>query len=231
MKPFPIFIGFDPKEAVAFHVLAHSILRRSSIPVSITPLVRSQLGSVYTRPRGATESTEFSMTRFLVPKLCNYEGYALFLDCDMLFQADVAEMYLSLAMDMGLDGLPKKAVYVCQHDYTPKEATKFLGQVQTSYPRKNWSSVMLFNNALCKALTPEYVNTATGLDLHRLNWTSDELIGSLPLVWNHLVGEYPVTEGVKNVHFTIGGPYFPEYEGCDYSAEWFAERNHMLGKA
>ncbi|MGE0876720.1 MAG: glycosyltransferase [Burkholderiales bacterium] len=212
-----VFIGYDPKETVAYHVLSHSILRRASIPVSIAPVMQSQLQGIYTRGRGPTESTEFSLTRFLVPALSGYRGWSLFMDCDMLCRADVAELagYMERSAD--------KAVLVCQHDYMPKTERKFLGQVQTKYPRKNWSSLMLFNNARCEALTTGYVNTASGLDLHRFHWTDDAAIGSLPLEWNWLVGEYQKNPAAKIAHFTLGGPYFDDYRDCDYADEWREE--------
>jgi hypothetical protein len=216
-----VFIGYDPREAVAYHTLAHSILRRSSIPVAIAPVMQSQLKGLYTRGRGPTESTEFSLTRFLVPALSQFRGWSLFMDCDMLCRADIAELadFTERAAD--------KAVLVCKHDYTPGPKRKFLNQVQTVYPRKNWSSVMLFNNARCTALTPEYVNTATGLELQRFQWVRDEDIGDLPLEWNWLVGEYQRNADARIVHFTIGGPYFDEYRGCDYAEEWFEENRRM----
>jgi lipopolysaccharide biosynthesis glycosyltransferase len=216
-----VFIGFDPRESVAFYTLAHSILRRSSIPVSIAPVMQSQLKGIYTRPRGSTESTEFSMTRFLVPALCGYQGRAIFMDCDMLCRSDIAE----LADEM--ERQPDKAVLVCKHVYVPKSGPKFLGQVQTSYARKNWSSLMVFNNERCAALTPAYVNSASGLDLHRFNWLGDDLLGELPLPWNWLVEEYPHRPDAKMVHFTRGGPWYEEFRACDYAVEWFAEQDSM----
>ena len=216
-----IFIGYDPRESVAFHVLSHSLLRRSSVPLSVSPLVRSQLKSIYTRPRGPTESTEFSMTRFLVPALSGYQGWSIFMDCDMLCRADIA----GLAAE--IERQPDKAVLVCKHDYTPRTERKFLGHVQTKYTRKNWSSLMLFNNARCRSLTSDYVNTASGLELHRFAWVDDASIGELSLDWNWLVGEYEYNPNARIVHFTIGGPYFAAYRDCDYAAEWFAERDSM----
>jgi hypothetical protein len=225
-----IFIGFDPNETVAWHVLAHSIQRRASIPVAIAPLMRSQLKDLYRRSRGPTESTEFSLTRFLVPALSEYRGWSLFMDCDMLCLADVAELAALAARSAD------KAVLVCKHDYIPKTERKFLDQVQTTYPRKNWSSLMFFNNERCTALTPDYVNTATGLDLHRFRWLDDALIGDLPLEWNWLVGEYERhvhTPTPKMVHYTLGGPYFDAYRDCDYAANWREEldlMNHASNK-
>jgi len=220
-----VFIGYDPNETVAYHTLAHSILRRSSIPVSVAPLMQSQLKGIYTRPRGPTESTEFSLTRFLVPHLSGYRGWSLFMDCDMLCRADVAELAACT------EGAAGKAVLVCKHDYVPKTERKFLDQVQTKYPRKNWSSLMLFNNERCRALTPAYVNSASGLELHRFAWTEDARIGELPLEWNWLVGEYEHNPAAKIVHYTLGGPYFDDYRGCDYAEEWFAERSAMAHAA
>ena len=214
-----VYIGFDPREAVAFYTLAHSILGRSSIPVSIVPLMRDQLRSLYWRERGPTESTEFSMTRFLVPALSEYRGWSLYMDCDMLCRVDIAQV-VSLKDDA-------KAVMVCKHEYVPKTERKFLDQVQTRYARKNWSSLMLFNNERCRALTPDYVNAASGLDLHRFAWVEDRLIGELPLEWNWLVGEYAFNPAAKIAHYTLGGPYFEEYRTCDYADEWFAERRQM----
>ena len=179
--------------------------------------MQSQLRGLYTRSRGATESTEFSLTRFLVPALSDCRGWSLFMDCDMLCRGDIAELAAAAK------SAEHKAVLVCKHDYVPKTERKFLGQIQTKYPRKNWSSLMLFNNARCKALTPAYVNSATGLELHRFAWTTDDAIGELPLEWNWLVGEYPYKADAKMVHFTLGGPYFDDYKDCDYAAEWFAE--------
>ena len=218
-----VFIGFDTVETVSYHVLSHSIQARASEPVSITPLMLTQLSGVMTRERHNLQSTEFSFSRFLVPSLCGFEGWALFMDCDMLVLDDMAELW-KLRDD-------NFAVQVVKHDHVPKETTKFLGQPQSKYEKKNWSSVMLFNNEKCKALTPDFVNTATGLELHRFQWLDgDHLIGDIPHRWNHLVGydeQVPLGE-VSNLHYTIGGPYFDDYKDTDYAAEWFAEKKAML---
>jgi hypothetical protein len=216
-----VYIGYDSKEPVAFHTLSHSILRRATRPVSIAALAQSQLGGLYLRERGPTESTEFSLTRFLVPALSGFEGWSIFMDCDMLCRTDLAQLADEAKQQAD------KAVLVCKHDYVPKTERKFLGHVQTRYARKNWSSLMLFNNARCKALTPDYVNAAAGLELHRFAWARDEEIGALPLEWNWLVGEYPYNGAAKMDHFTLGGPYFDEYRDCDYASEWFAEFEAM----
>jgi hypothetical protein len=216
-----VFVGFDPREAVAFDTLAHSIERRSSVPVSIRPLVQKELrdAGLYTRQRGPTESTEFSLTRFLVPALANFQGWSVFMDCDMLCRADIAGLAAHCRED--------KAVMVVKHDYVPKTQRKFLDQVQTKYERKNWSSVMLFNNARCRALAADYVNAASGLELHRFRWLDDELIGDLPREWNWLVTEYDYNPEAKLVHYTLGGPWFDAYRDCEYAGEWFAEREAM----
>ena len=218
-----VFIGFDTVETVSYHVLSHSIQARCSEPVSITPLMLTQLSGLMTREYHNLQSTEFSFSRFLVPHLCDYQGWALFMDCDMLVLDDMADLW-NLRDD-------NFAVQVVKHDHVPKETTKFLGQPQSKYEKKNWSSVMLFNNEMCKALTPDFVNTATGLELHRYQWLDgDHLIGDIPHHWNHLVGyDETVPAGeVSNLHYTIGGPYFDDYKDTDYAAEWFAEKDAML---
>jgi len=218
-----VFIGFDPRETVAFHVLSQSIHDRASEPVSITPLALSQLGTLMNRERNPLQSTDFSFSRFLTPFLCDFQGWSIFMDCDMLVLDDIANLW-NLRDE-------QYAVQVVKHDHQPSEGLKFLGQPQTRYEKKNWSSVMLFNNAKCQALTPDYVNTASGLELHRFRWLGDDnLIGEIPHKWNHLVGYDDVqpAEDISNLHYTIGGPYFDDYQDTDYSKEWFDERDATL---
>jgi hypothetical protein len=222
-----IFIGYDSREVDAFRTLEYSIRKRSSVSVSISPikLAEVQDRGLYTRQRGPTEATEFSLTRFLVPALSGFKGWSVFMDCDMLCRTDIARLQAEIAAQSD------KAVLVCKHDYTPSPERKFLNQVQTIYPRKNWSSVMVMNNARCRALTPDYVNTASGLDLHRFNWLQDDAVGSLDLEWNWLVAEYTYNAAAKIAHFTRGGPWFPQYRGSDYAPEWFAEFESMKASA
>jgi hypothetical protein len=218
-----IFIGFDPRETVAYHVFAHSILARASAPVTIAPLALTQLGRLLTRPRHALQSTDFSFSRFLVPQLCGYEGWAVFFDCDMLMLDDVAKLW-ALRDE-------RHAVQVVKHRHVPPESIKFLGAAQTKYEKKNWSSAILFNNARCRALTPDYVNTASGLELHQFKWLAgDHEIGEIPGRWNHLVDYDPpcAAAEISNLHYTIGGPYFAAYAECGYAREWRAEREAML---
>ena len=222
MTPLSIYIGYDEKETIAYHVLSHSLLRHATGPIRLTPLVKSQIANVYTRPRNPLESTDFSLTRFLVPYLNGYEGYSIFLDCDMLCQSDPYELLLYAMAE------PDKAVHVCQHDYVPSSSKKFLDQPQTVYPRKNWSSVMVFNNAACRMLTPEYVNTATPLDLHRMTWVKDDDISALPLTWNWLVGEYEPKSAAKLLHYTLGTPCFADYANCEHSDLWWAEYERVM---
>lgn len=216
-----IFIGYDPREAAAYSVLAHSINARASQPVSITPLMLSQLKGIMTRERDPKQSTDFAFSRFLVPYLSGYEGWSIFMDCDMIVLDDIAKLF-ALQDD-------RYAVMCVKHHHEPKEDQKFLGQVQTRYEKKNWSSVMMFNNAKCGALTPDYVNTATGLQLHQFKWlNNDDLIGEIPHRWNHLVDYDEPISDPGLLHYTIGGPYFKAYENCGYAKEWREEEKQMM---
>lgn len=218
-----IFVGFDARENVSFHVLSESIQSRASEPVSIAQVSLSQLGDLMWRDRNSLQSTDFSFSRFLTPYLCDFEGWAIFMDCDMLVLDDIAKLW-NLRDE-------NYAVQVVKHDHQPEETTKFLGAPQTKYEKKNWSSVILFNCAKCSALTPDYVNTASGLDLHRFNWLdSEDLIGEIPHRWNHLVAYDPLApvSEISNLHYTIGGPYFDEYKNTEYAQEWFDERDGVL---
>lgn len=216
-----VFIGYDAKLPVLFNVLQHSIVTRASEPVAITPVALSHLKRIHTRERHPLASTEFSFSRFLAPSLCNFEGWSIFMDNDMVMLDDIAKLW-ALRDD-------RYAAMVVKHDHQPKEELKFLDRVQTKYEKKNWSSVILFNNARCKALTPEYVDQASGLDLHQFKWLgNDELIGGLPHRWNHLVGYDAPENEVSLVHYTLGGPYFKEHEDCEHADTWRKERDHMV---
>jgi hypothetical protein len=213
VKPLTVCIGYDSREPIALEVCAHSLTRRASGPLSIIPLALNHLKGIYTRAPNGT--TEFSLTRFLTPYLSNYEGVSVFMDCDMIALTDIYDV---------LD-LARGAVAVCPHDYAPREGLKATG-VQTTYPRKNWSSFMVFDNAKCRTLTLEYVNSASPADLHRLVW-ANESIGYLPLEWNWLVGEYDPCPDPKVLHYTLGTPCFSAYKDCDHAQEWWDEYAHM----
>jgi len=216
-----VFIGYDSAEEVAFSVLSYSIHARASQPVAVAPVKLSQLSGVFARERNNLQSTEFSFSRFLVPWMAGFEGWALFMDCDMLMREDIARLW-----EMRDE---RFAVQVVKHRHVPKEDTKFLGQTQTKYEKKNWSSVMLMNCAKCRKLTPEYVNSASGLELHQFKWLgNDDLIGEIPHRWNHLVGYDAPDRDAALVHFTIGGPWFAEYAQSEHASEWFRERESML---
>lgn len=220
-SPVQVFIGYDTDVQNIFHVLSSSLIRYSSLPISITPLKLDTFKDFYSRPKDGQSSTQFSFSRFLVPYLSDYKGFSIFMDNDMVFTSDIKEL-----VDL-YD--PKYAVQVVKHDYTPKTKTKFLGHVQHSYPRKNWSSLIIFNNEKCRALTPEVVQNQTGAFLHRFEWLdNDELIGELPSKWNFLAGEYEQPEETPGlIHYTIGGPYFKDFRDCDYAKEWVEEYKYM----
>ena len=218
-----VYIGYDRRMPLLYHVLSHSIISQSTIPVSIIPLAINNLSHIFKRKLSPKQSTEFSFTRFLAPYLSDYKGWSLFIDNDMLFLDDIAKLY-ALRDE-------KYAVQVVKHNHKPKDSLKFLGQQQTSYEKKNWSSVMLFNNEKCRALSADYVNEASGLQLHQFKWLdNDGLIGDLPAKWNHLV-DYDANTAARelaNLHYTSGGPYFSETADCGYADLWQQEKENLL---
>jgi hypothetical protein len=140
----------------------------------------------------------------------------------MLCLGDIAELW---NLRVPTYWLPGPAVQVVKHDYQPTETVKFLGQKQEPYERKNWSSVMLFDNTKCHMIGPRQVEKMPGLDLHQFKWLPDEKIGDLPEEWNYLVG-HSKTPNPKLIHYTSGGPWFNDYKDCEYADEWFRERDH-----
>lgn len=226
VSPAKIFVGYDSREDIAWQVCRHSLLRHSGGSVTPIPLRQKMLRELglYTRPHDLGASTEFSLTRFLTPYLAAQGGWVVFCDCDFLFTIDVREVF------EGLDS--SKAVYCVQHDYTPAYQVKMDGKAQASYPRKNWSSFMIFNcdHPDVRALTPDVVNTATAAFLHRLEWVSnDSDIGALDLDWNFLNGEYPKPDYTPRViHYTNGGPWFEKWQNCDFADLWNREHDLYL---
>ena len=220
-EPARVFIGWDSREQLAYEICRHSLARRASIPITATPLKQAELrrDGLYHRDTDRLASTEFTYTRFLVPHLAGHRGWVLFCDCDFLWLADVADLF-ALADD-------RFAVMCVPHDHRPPETRKMENAVQTQYPRKNWSSLVLYNcgHPANAALTPELVNRESGAFLHQFQWLDDDLIGTLPETWNWLEGwcEKPADEVPKAVHFTRGGPWFEEWQGVDYADLWFAE--------
>mgnify|MGYP001459097508 CR=1 FL=1 len=218
IEPLRIYIGFDERETIAWHVLVNSIMDSSSKPVTFMPLNLKNLNSFDLAKEDKRASNSFSYSRFLVPFLSGFNGKAIFMDCDMLMTTDI---YQILEETENLS----KAVHLVKHDYKSKVTEKYLGNKQENYPRKNWSSFVVWNcsHAKNKILTPEYIKSASPAHLHRFLWLEDSEIGELERDWNWLVTEYEVTNQTplpKNIHWTLGGPYFNEYADSDFSDLW-----------
>lgn len=218
-----LYVGFDQREAAAYHVFCQSVIETTSCPVAFIPL---NLNSLRDYSETHTDgSNAFIYSRFLVPHLQGYKGWAIFADGDMHCRADIAELWALRD--------PHKAAMVAQHAYESKHEQKYIGtSLQThnaNYPRKNWSSVVLWNceHPANRVLTPDYVMGATGRQLHRFEHLEEDEIGAIPMYWNWLVGEYSRNEQAKLVHYTLGVPGMSHYKDCDHSQEWHDTRARM----
>lgn len=207
-----LVVGFDQKEAVVYHTFCQSVLEKTSQPVAFVPLAENALACV--KPSQSDGSNKFTYSRFLTPHLMGFEGWAIYADGDMICQEDIANLW-ALRDE-------SKAVMVVKHDYKTITTTKYLDSVNADYPRKNWSSVVLWNcgHPKNKVLTPEFVGQATGAELHRFTWLDDEDIGELDKSWNWLVQEYPNNRKAKILHYTLGSPCFKDYENVDTADIW-----------
>jgi hypothetical protein len=225
MSALRIYVGWDSREPEAFDVCRASLERHSNATLHITPIIQDDLRErgLYHRDVDPLASTEFTYTRFLVPYLAGYEGWALFCDCDFLWTRDVAEIFAKAD--------EKYAVMCVQHDYRPRETVKMDGQTQSVYPRKNWSSLMLLNcsHPATRKLNVETANTQSGAYLHRFQWVDDAEIGGLDPTWNWLEGwDSPDPERAPGaIHFTRGGPWFENWRHVDYADLWLAERDRL----
>jgi len=205
-----LVVGFDQREAVAYHTFCQSVISRTSLPVRFTPLVSHNVAH-------QDGSNAFTYSRFMTPWLMKFKGWAIFADGDMVCNADIAELW-----NMRDD---KYAVQVVQHHYKTKHKKKYLGNKNEDYPRKNWSSLILWNceHSANRMLSPDNINSLPGQFLHRFSWLHDGEIGDLPLEWNWLVMEYPENDNAKILHYTIGTPCFDAYSECDSSDIWNKE--------
>ncbi len=212
----PVFVGYDPREAIAYHTCTNSIIRNSSRPVAIVP-VALNLFRDYDETH-TDGSNHFIYTRFLVPYLCDFDGHAIFIDGDMIVRGDIAELWAMRSV--------YHDVQVVKHDYKTKMSEKYLGAKNEDYPRKNWSSVILWNcNSFPnRKLTPDFVQRSTGAELHRFTWLDDERIGELPKEWNWLPDEYGANPDAKLLHYTLGTPCFHEFADTPQNEEWHRER-------
>ena len=232
-----IYVGYDEREHAAYQVCRHSLIRHASEPVDVRPLKLSSVkragwftrnhylhnGQRYDCLDQKPFSTDFSFTRFLVPMLEEYTGWALFLDCDFLVTGDIAELFR--------DADPTKAIHCVKHHHEPEDGVKMDGQLQTRYRRKNWSSFVLWNcgHEANGRLTLDGVNTRPGAWLHAFAWLDDNEIGALPADWNYLVGwdKLPYGEVPRGLHFTSGGPWFEQSRDVPYADLWRKEQLHL----
>jgi uncharacterized protein (DUF924 family) len=221
-QPIRIYVGWDSREDIAYQVCRHSIVERASQPVQVIALRQQVLreAGLYSREVDPLASTEFTYTRFLVPHLTGFEGWAIFCDCDFLWLGDVQEL---------VDQIDDRYAVMCvHHDHRPPETVKMDGCTQTVYPRKNWSSMVLYNcgHPKNRVLTPEVVSAETGAFLHRFQWLEDDELGAVSETWNWLDGwsRPPENGRAPNVvHYTRGGPWFDNWQHVSYAAEWLDE--------
>lgn len=210
-----IFVGWDDRFPEPADVLRFSLLKHSSIPLDIRYLKLSELN--LTRDYDPLASTQFTYSRFLVPHICNYQGKAIYLDNDMVCLGDVRELD---DLDMS-----DHALRVVKHDHRPETTTKMDGAVQTTYPRKNWSSLMIMNCANLRLWTKTTVETQSGAYLHRFQDIPDEQIGDIPSTWNTLDW---MDDTTRLIHYTNGGPWLAAYRDHPHADVWFEMREEMV---
>lgn len=215
----PIFIGYDSREDINFRVLEHSLRKFSTQPISICPIRLPDLS--FYKETHSDGSTQFSYSRFLVPYLMNYTGWAIFMDCDIVAQDDVSQLWSYKDS--------RYAILCAKHSYKTSKKVKFLNNQNRNYDRKNWSSVMLINcgHPAVKILDPGFIENTTGEILHQFKWIDEELIGSIPLEWNWLVDEYGTNNEAKLIHYTLGSPMFNECKDTPMSSNWITELNDL----
>jgi lipopolysaccharide biosynthesis glycosyltransferase len=212
MEIIDIVVGFDQREAVAYHVFCQSVLEKTSRPVRFLPLAQDSLSGY--QEKHSDGSNAFTYSRFLCPHLMGFSGYVLYADGDMICNVDIAELW-----DLRD---PRKAVQVVKHNYLTKENKKYFGSRNENYPRKNWSSLVIWNcqHPKNRLLSPAFIEGKAGAFLHRFEWLENAEIGELPREWNWLASEYEINLNAKLIHYTLGTPCFEEYKSSEMAATW-----------
>ncbi|WP_251371874.1 glycosyltransferase [Polynucleobacter sp. MWH-UH24A] len=212
MNIISIVVGFDQKEAVAYHVFCQSIIEKASLPCEFLPLAENTLSEYKETHKDG--SNKFIYSRFLTPYLKKFTGWAIFADGDMICNVDIKELWEKRD--------PTKAVQVVKHNYKTKRNIKYLGNKNEDYPRKNWSSLILWNceHPKNRILMPQFIQSQPGSYLHRFSWLDDDEIGELNKDWNWLAIEYPDSESAKLIHYTLGTPCFFEFRDTEMSEKW-----------
>ena len=215
-----IVVGFDQREAIAYHAFTQSVIEKSSLPVVFIPLAANTLKDY--NETHTDRSNDFIYSRFLTPYLSDFKGWAIFADGDMICRSDIKELW-NLRDD-------DKALLVVKHDYQTKAKKKYLGNINENYPRKNWSSLILWNcsHPKHKILTPNFIAGQTGKFLHHFSWLDDNDIGELPIEWNWLAIEYPINASAKLIHYTLGTPCFRDYRRTDMANYWLEAKKTLM---
>lgn len=212
LEKINLVVGFDQREAIAYHVFCQSVIEHTTLPVQITPLALNLI-NIYSESH-TDGSNSFIYSRFLTPYLMNFKGWAIFADGDMVCKEDLGNLWKLRDAN--------KAVQVVKHDYKTKSHTKYLGNKNENYPRKNWSSLILWNcsHPKHKILTPDFIQQREGSYLHRFSWLEDSEIGEISIDWNWLAIEYQENPNAKLIHYTLGTPCFKEYQSSSMSKDW-----------
>lgn len=220
LETIKIIVGFDQREAIAYHTFTQSVIEKSTLPLIFIPLAANTLKDY--NETHTDRSNDFIYSRFLTPYLNNYRGWAIFADGDMICRSDIKELW-NLRDE-------NKALLVVKHNYQTKAKKKYLGNINENYPRKNWSSLILWNcsHPKHKILTPDFVANQTGKFLHRFSWLDDNDIGELPIEWNWLAIEYPITSSAKLIHYTLGTPCFKDYRDTDMANDWLETKKRLM---
>lgn len=213
-------IGFDFRESVAYHTLVQSIIEKSTTPISVIPLASTMIENYSNLAKDG--SNQFIISRFLTPSLVNFDGWVIYMDGDLICNDDIAKLW-ALRDD-------KYAVQCVKHDYKTKFKNKYFGNKNEDYPRKNWSSVILWNcgHPDNTVLTPEFVSNHDGKFLHRFSWLNDNKIGGLPTRWNWLSSEYEDNPDAGLIHYTLGTPCFKDWAEAGMAGEWHDTFNRSL---
>jgi lipopolysaccharide biosynthesis glycosyltransferase len=213
LNKITIVVGFDQREAIAYHTFCQSILEKSTIPVQFVPLANNSL--LFYNEKHSDGSNKFIYSRFLTPFLCDFKGFAVYADGDMICNTDISE--LANLFDTS------KAVQLVKHNYKTKRSIKYFGNKNQNYPRKNWSSLVVFNcqHPANRVLTPKFIQEHDGTFLHRFQWLQDDEIGELDSTWNYLAIEYKPRKDAKLIHYTLGTPCLIDFKDAEMSEIWW----------
>lgn len=205
-----VYVGWDCRDPRALDVCLFSIQRHASDLVEIVSLKPKSVTALC-GPDPDPQRAKQALARYLVPALNSFEGWAAFVSSDVLFQADIYDLWKHRDPRYAVMGVPA----------TESDAP--------GAPLR--SSLLLWNcgHPANRSLTPEMVASQEAETLAEFGWLQRNMIGALPSAWCWREGASDPDLAPKAIEFAPRKPWISEEDLCRYADRWQDEAERIFG--